>query len=239
METPLACARRVVRRILLLYADDVGLVSTSPERTITARMMTITTVEAFAAVGLIVPGQKGGHAAHASARETTKTIRQPRPPFISAKTCHLSLKKWVRSMPRFASSGISGGLVSEDGELTHEISHRQSAPPWILEVRLMLSADATEDLLHGHMAWAPLRDDYALLRTTNRRLLMRAIAHRRVRRTYRSLLKCAKAHLKTGAQSLCVEGSCVETIIIRQRRHFSREGALATNHTRRGSSRYG
>lgn len=85
--------------------------------------------------------------------------------------------------PRLASSGIWGGLVTQDGELEHEINRRGTAAwacvkrysnelfdrptaPCRLKVQI-LEAEVTAALLYGCVTWAPRGDHYRLLRNTN------------------------------------------------------------------------
>ena len=74
-----------------------------------------------------------------------------------------------------------------------------------------------EALLYECMTWAPRRDHYRLLRRTHHRLLLRVIAYRRERGTYRQL-SYAQALKKTGCQS-------VEATIRQRRLLFT--GAMA------------
>ena len=159
--TPLERARRAVWGIL--YADDAGVVSRSREGL--TRMMT-TIVEVFGEFGLTMSEKKTETLLMRAPEKQPKKGGPPPPPLI----IEAAGQKYAQT----AQFRYLGGLVNEDGELTHEVNHRSRAAwtcirrfsrerfdrpraPWRLKVRL-LRAEAMEALLYGCMTWTPRRD---------------------------------------------------------------------------------
>ena len=209
----------------MLYADDAGIVSRSPEGL--ARMVAVI-VEVFGAFGLTVSEKKTETLLMRALEKAQQPGETPTPPLPALEIAAAGQK--YHQVHQFV---YLGALITEDTDITRDINRRtkiawgcfrkfstelfdRPSAPLRLKARL-LKAEAMEALLYGCMTWAPRNAHYRQLRTTHHKLLLRVIGYHRVHGTYRKM-SYAKALKKTGSQS-------VEATICQRRLLFA--GALA------------
>ena len=217
-EPPLERVRRAIWG--MLYADDAGIVSKSPEGL--AKMMTVI-VTVFEAAGLTVSEKK----------TETMMVRTPnQAPLPSPLVVEAAGQKYKQTS-QFV---YLGGAVNECADITPEIERRirlawgclrrysrelydRPTAPFLLKVR-MLKAEVMETMLYGCVTWTLGQQHFAKLRTAHHHLLLRIIGFERRQRTDH-LMSYAKALKKTQCES-------VETTIRKRRLLFA--GAVARKH---------
>ena len=171
-ETALECVRRAIWG--MLYADDACIVSPSPRGL--GRIMAVY-VEVFGTLGLTISESK------------TETMCMPIPRAPATKIVFNATEQQYRQTISFT---YLGGIVNETPNLSDEIDWRIRAG-WmgferykrklydrpkasLLPLKAqMVRSKVVEALLCGCATWTPLKGQYANLRTTHRRMLLRIL----------------------------------------------------------------
>ena len=167
-------------------------------------------VEVFGAFGLIVSEKKTETPLMRAPEKAQQSRETPTPPLPALEIAAAGQK--YHQVHQFV---YLGGLITEDADITRDISRRtkiawgclrkfttelfdRRSASLRLKARL-LKAEAMEALLYGCMTWAPRNAHYRQLRTTHHKVLLRVIGYRRVHGTYRKM-SYSKALKTTGAK---------------------------------------